>query len=826
MCKYRLGMPYFKDKNLFSCPYNEDYYKMKANNELPLQLYYKPRLWTESDKKKLATAVYGYICRSKKLELEKVLVECRKAWDTVITVHLQQEVEYLGNEEMVESVIKMWAGTYLMEEEVIVSRKEELCREISELREQLDKIEDGVLKKEIAGRILELNGEKDTIIGKNYIVKVASEWDKYIDWLDISINMLQERHTDSECKFLWENYMNPKFSKKAWSMEENAKLTTVVAKFNMENWEAIASQMSLKKSAYQCCIHFFSKLWEKCRRDKWTVEEEEYLKSVVDICRIGDYIPWSKVTKYFTDRNRTQIYNHYLLCLNPYIKKGKFSITEDILLTALMKKYQSFVKASYYFPNRQVSQLRDRFKSMGETLRSWTVEDDIKILKHVEQFGDKHWGTINIDKNAALIRHRYNIIQKWILLNPGKSIVGIDRRTKSFTLRNQQYERHRVIKCLTDILLKQSSEENPENIFNIKYIEKLVIELGEGKHLKKTKPVTKATYSNIYKELRSDVESILRDSFECAYRFVGRSRTINQEVIDKSTERVKYGLNMLNAKLNIPDLETLKNNPLLDELDLEILTKLHFEQKPLDNKPVFPTKIIDQNISNLPPEPGTLIGFRGIMIYNETLKSISKGHYSDSKLLDKNNESTYGIKHSRQLIDEQLEKITNKEQTIHERQIFERRFKSLFKWPAIMSLPENEPSDPFNDLETPNLPQLPPKPEVQNNISKLNLNNSAHEAEVGSHFLDFSKVTFPAQPAALLDLPSDMRLSPGMSTSKGTEVSKKPLAISLSKKRGRPSKVSPKVVKMIEAKRKKRNSSNVDELTTEKPPKKFRTEDP
>lgn len=59
----RLGMPYFKDKDLYSCPYNEDYYKMKANNELPLQSYYVPRIWTMNDKYNLAKAVFMNICK-------------------------------------------------------------------------------------------------------------------------------------------------------------------------------------------------------------------------------------------------------------------------------------------------------------------------------------------------------------------------------------------------------------------------------------------------------------------------------------------------------------------------------------------------------------------------------------------------------------------------------------------------------------------------------------------------------------------------------------------------------------------------------------------
>lgn len=62
-----------------------------------------------------------------------------------------------------------------------------------------------------------------------------------------------------------------------------------------EDWDNIAEMLGTNRSGYQCFIVYQNKLNSSFRKSNWSPEEDKKLAKVIEMCRLGDYIPWGKV---------------------------------------------------------------------------------------------------------------------------------------------------------------------------------------------------------------------------------------------------------------------------------------------------------------------------------------------------------------------------------------------------------------------------------------------------------------------------------------------------------------------------------------------------
>lgn len=109
---------------------------------------------------------------------------------------------------------------------------------------------------------------------------------------------------------MWYNYLMPTLNRKAWSSDEEDELLNAIAEYGAQNWSEIARYVA-NRSAYQCFVHYQTTLGENQAQKNvpWTDNEDQRLRDYVEKYRIGNIIPWTKITGMMPNRNRIQVYN-------------------------------------------------------------------------------------------------------------------------------------------------------------------------------------------------------------------------------------------------------------------------------------------------------------------------------------------------------------------------------------------------------------------------------------------------------------------------------------------------------------------------------------
>ena len=86
---------------------------------------------------------------------------------------------------------------------------------------------------------------------------------------------------------------------------------------------------------------------------------------------------WSKISKILISRNGKQIRDRYINILDPHIKKGKFTIEEDLKLLKLNRKLGTrWATISKYFENRTADMIKNRYHS--------SIKKNLKFLEDLE----------------------------------------------------------------------------------------------------------------------------------------------------------------------------------------------------------------------------------------------------------------------------------------------------------------------------------------------------------------------------------------------------------------------------------------------------------
>lgn len=111
---------------------------------------------------------------------------------------------------------------------------------------------------------------------------------------------------------MWYGYLMPSLSRKPWSSEEEDRLLGIANMYSLQNWDEIASQME-GRSAYQCFIYFQTALADRnlIKNMRWTKEEDDLLVQLVEKFRVGNIIPWTKISDKMPGRYKAQLYNRF-----------------------------------------------------------------------------------------------------------------------------------------------------------------------------------------------------------------------------------------------------------------------------------------------------------------------------------------------------------------------------------------------------------------------------------------------------------------------------------------------------------------------------------
>lgn len=130
-----------------------------------------------------------------------------------------------------------------------------------------------------------------------------------LDWFTISTKDVNARHSPNECMALWQGFLNPTLSRRAWSSEEEELLSDVASAFNNQNWDTIAKHMT-NRSGYQCLVAFrtLTSQTAHVKNVRWTKEEDDLLLKTVEQNRLHNLIQWTGVMQQIPTRTKYQLY--------------------------------------------------------------------------------------------------------------------------------------------------------------------------------------------------------------------------------------------------------------------------------------------------------------------------------------------------------------------------------------------------------------------------------------------------------------------------------------------------------------------------------------
>ncbi|XP_043656454.1 snRNA-activating protein complex subunit 4 [Drosophila teissieri] len=286
-----------------------------------------------------------------------------------------------------------------------------------------------------------------------------------IDWNQISTLDLEYRHSPYSCEAMWRVYLSPDLRRDDWSPEEDETLLAVATANRMQNWELTAASLE-RRSDYQCFVRFHTALrylLEPKTSYRWSDEDNDRLREIVDRNTANGVINWKRVVEYFPDKSKSTLIGRYYYVLHPRISHEAFTTKEDMMLFAAVEEYNGkfhcFPRS--LFPNRSLTQLRTRYHNVlaqRNKTDSWSVQDDTRLMSFVTQYGASQWlncATFLGNHTRTSCRTRFLVIKKFLEQNPNAKVEDLPRRrSKKVSLVNSDNWAQRL----------QEWQEDPESL--------------------------------------------------------------------------------------------------------------------------------------------------------------------------------------------------------------------------------------------------------------------------------------------------------------------------------------------------------------------------
>lgn len=427
----KFGMPYFQDSFGFPAPLNSDVKKKLKRGELIMTSMPRIKYWRKSHKDILQDAI--------QLTLIK-------------------------------------------------ENSEKLVREINKLRGMLTNVPNEQTERDILGRIVNCQKQLERTKRMSYLDLLANENnDREYDWMKYSASDLDGFHSPEECKRFWHLYLKPTVNKSRWERSEDEKLKETAEEMNFQDWESIALSLGTNRTAYQCLVHYRNRLCDKQEYSvgRWTKEEDEKLLNVINSSKIGEYIPWSKVSSYMGDRNHNQIYNRYVNSLDPKLVKGRFTAEEDLLIVSGIEVFgATYKEMASLMSNRSLNQIRERYERhlLQKTAKigSFSLEEDERLLKLVDKHGEKNFSLVADEmktRSRTQVRQRYNCIKQMMRNTPDWTLAQVKRRSNHKAAKNLTRTQKKV-----EILRKEV--EHVEKTFKLTKLESDTFRIEKLKQLR------------------------------------------------------------------------------------------------------------------------------------------------------------------------------------------------------------------------------------------------------------------------------------------------------------------------------------------------------
>ncbi|XP_068105331.1 snRNA-activating protein complex subunit 4 isoform X2 [Hyperolius riggenbachi] len=266
------------------------------------------------------------------------------------------------------------------------------------LQQKRDNTQNDIDKKLFTKQIQEAEREIDEINQLSEEALLGRRSDPH-DWDKISNINFEGRHRADRLSRIWQNYEHPLVNKEDWSKEEIEKLQEIANKHNFTHWNEIAEELGTNRAAFQCLRTYLLNS-KGFKRREFSKEEDEMLTHFVQRMRIGDHIPYNKISYFMEGRDGLQLLFRWSKSLDPNIKKGPWTKEEDEWLLRAVEKYgeKEWYKIRWEVPGRSDIQCRERYvKALHKDVKKgrWSQEESKQLLELTAKYGVGKWAKVS-----------------------------------------------------------------------------------------------------------------------------------------------------------------------------------------------------------------------------------------------------------------------------------------------------------------------------------------------------------------------------------------------------------------------------------------------
>jgi len=259
------SVPFFKDVNLYSHPPNADTLAKRKNGELDVYCT-APREWTKEEQKRLTSAVREDAIRER----------CRTL-----------------NERQAELELRIRG-----------------CRFDDVTKED-------TVEMQAESRSIKIKTEE--IVGMSNADLLQNRYENF-DWMRISTQTFRGAISAKQCELMWKNLLHPSIKRSSWTSREDEVLKRLAAAGEERYWDVVADELnkavrnstgdvsSKQRTAFLCFSRYQKKHKAEQFKRRWTKEEDDRLRKLVAMCRINNFVPWTKVAYYMDRRTKDQVY--------------------------------------------------------------------------------------------------------------------------------------------------------------------------------------------------------------------------------------------------------------------------------------------------------------------------------------------------------------------------------------------------------------------------------------------------------------------------------------------------------------------------------------
>ncbi len=220
-----------------------------------------------------------------------------------------------------------------------------------------------------------------------------------------------------------------------WTNEEDVILLNSINFEGRKNWKYIATLLK-NKSAIQC-FYRFRKINPIITKSKWSSSDDNLLIHLHEM--YGNN--WSKISKVMKTRGPKQLRDRFMNNLDPKIKRGNFSIDEDLKILNLKNVYgNKWSLIAKHFQNRSPDIIKSRYYS--------SIKNKKQILFFLDSLDDnknkKNYDILRTDAGECHNDNQFTIenINFENLRNVNLNIIDINKYSSNNLNSNEEINYH------------------------------------------------------------------------------------------------------------------------------------------------------------------------------------------------------------------------------------------------------------------------------------------------------------------------------------------------------------------------------------------------